>query len=132
MGLLDHVVGAALGGSRGGGPLLDLAMSLIGSNGQGLNHLLGQFASAGLGDVARSWVSTGQNLPVSPDQLVRALGTTQIQDLARQFGIAPDAVAGQLSQLLPQVVDRLTPQGQVPADLPDIGPLDDIVRNFLR
>jgi len=134
VGLLDNVLGAALGGqgNGGGGDLVGLAMKLIGGNSQGLSGLIGQLSSAGLGNVAQSWVGTGQNLPISPDQLSGALGAPQLQQLAQQFGIAPDAVAGQLSRVLPQVVDRLTPQGKIPAALPDLGPLDDILGKFLR
>jgi uncharacterized protein YidB (DUF937 family) len=129
MGLLDDVMGA-VGGQRGGSPLLSLAMQLI--NGGGLNGLLDQFKAGGLGQIADSWVSTGQNLPVSPQQISQVLGAPQLQQLASQFGLSADALPQQLAGLLPQVVDKLTPTGQVPSQLPDLGGLDDLLKSFLR
>lgn len=117
MGLLDSVVGAlgAGGGGGGQGDLLGVVMKLIGQNGGDLAGLVSKFQQGGLGDVVGSWVSTGQNLPVSPDQLSHVLGKDTIGNLAQQLGVSHGDLAGQLSQLLPQVVDKMTPQGQMPA-----------------
>lgn len=150
MGLLDsvlgNVVGAALGGGggaggalggAGGAVLMQVIGSLLGGHaGQGgggtagLGALLQQLQQAGLGEQAQSWVSTGQNLPVSGDQLQAALGGDRIGALAEQTGLAPDALAGQLAQVLPQVVDRLTPGGQLPAD-GATPPLGDVLGGLL-
>lgn len=132
MGLLDDVIGAVGGQAGRGNPLLSLAMQLIGGNGGGLNGLLDQFKAGGLGQIADSWVSTGQNLPISPQQISQVLGAPQLQQLASQFGLSADALPQQLAGLLPQVVDKLTPTGQVPSQLPDLGGLDDLLKNFLR
>lgn len=129
MGLLDSVLGSAMGALQGGGQGAGNAMlmQVIGSllSGQqgggaggglgGLGALLQQLQQAGLGEAAQSWVSTGQNLPVSADQLQAALGGDRIVALAQQVGLDPGDLAGQLAQYLPQVVDRLTPDGQLPA-----------------
>lgn len=107
MGGLGNVLGSALGGAAGVG----------GSSGGGLGGLAGlveQFSRHGMGDVAKSWVGTGQNLPVSPDQLGQVLGGDTIGQLSRQLGMNQGDLLGQLSQVLPQVVDQLTPQGQIP------------------
>lgn len=132
MGLLDSVIGAiGSGGGAGGGgqgELLNAVIGMLGNAngpGGGLAGLVQQFQQGGLGDVVGSWVSTGQNLPVSADQLTQVLGNDTIGQLAQQLGLSNGDVAGQLSQLLPQVVDKLTPNGQLPAGggLGDIGSL---------
>lgn len=126
MGLLDSVVGALAGGSGGQGDLLNAVIGLV-TNPQtgGLAGLLAQLQQGGLGDAVASWVSTGQNLPVSPDQLARALGPETLGAIAQQLGLTHGDTADQLSQLLPQVVDKLTPNGQLAADagMGDLGSL---------
>jgi uncharacterized protein YidB (DUF937 family) len=106
--LEDAVAGAR--GDRG-----DLAQAVIAWLGSGgLAQLTTRFQQAGLGHVMSSWVGTGENLPVSPDQIVGAVGTGQLGVLARQVGLDPRAVAGQLATILPVIIDRLTPAGAVP------------------
>lgn len=102
---LGNVLGSALGGAGGGGG---------GGGLGGLAGLVEQFGRHGMGDVAKSWVGTGQNLPVSADQLGQVLGGDMVGNLSRQLGMNQGDLLGQLSQVLPQVVDRLTPQGQIP------------------
>jgi uncharacterized protein YidB (DUF937 family) len=119
MGLLDSILGSALGGQGAGGgnaALLNAVVSLLGNDSAhgGLGGLVSKFQQSGLGDVVSSWISTGQNLPVSADQLRGALGDDTIGQLARQTGSSHGDILGQLTQLLPQVVDKLTPNGQVP------------------
>ena len=80
----------------------------------GLGGLLDQFNKAGLGDQVKSWVGTGSNLPISADDITRALGHGPLGDFAAKAGISPDAASGQLASILPQLVDKLTPQGQMP------------------
>ncbi|NTV68965.1 MAG: DUF937 domain-containing protein [Azonexaceae bacterium] len=116
MGLLDSVVGALAGGQSGGdNPLLNIVMQLV-NNPQtgGLGGLLQSFQQGGLGDVVKSWVSTGQNLPISAEQIQAVLGGGQLQNIAAQLGVSPDQASGSLADLLPQVVDKLTPNGQLP------------------
>ena len=73
-----------------------------------------QFHDKGLGSLVSSWVSTGQNLPISADQIQHALGSDQVKELAAKAGISPEAASSHLAQLLPMLVDKLTPNGQVP------------------
>ena len=117
-GLINQVLGATQGGAQAGnnavGNLLGGVMQMIQSQPGGLGGLVQQFESSGLGGVAKSWVGTGQNLPISPDQIQQVLGSPQIQQLAQQFGIDPQEVTAQLSQHLPNLVDKLTPNGQLP------------------
>lgn len=113
------VVKAGLGGLSGGSSggqaaALNAVLGLL-NGGGGLSGLVQAFQQQGLGEIVNSWVGTGQNLPVSPDQLHKALGSQQLSQFAAQAGLAPDAAGSALSALLPMLVDRLTPNGQVPA-----------------
>lgn len=135
MGLLDSVLGSVasqvLGGGQGGGQaaLIQAVIGMLmngggqqgGLGGGGLGGLLEQFQRSGLGDAAASWVSTGQNMPISADQLSNVLGSDVLGQLARSAGMDQGTAAGQLSELLPQVVDALTPDGQLPQQGTDLG-----------
>lgn len=121
MGLLDSLAGqvtGALSGNQGGGGLMDVVAGLLnspqGGGASGLNGLIQAFEANGLGNIIGSWVGTGQNLPISAEQLQSVLGNGQLQALAQQFGFSPRDLSGQLAQLLPQVIDKLTPGGNVP------------------
>jgi uncharacterized protein YidB (DUF937 family) len=116
MGLLDSVVGALAGGQSGGSnPLLNIVMQMI-SNPQsgGLGGLVQSFQQGGLGDIMNSWVSNGQNLPISAEQIQAVLGGGKLQDIASQLGVSTEQASGSLAELLPQMVDKLTPNGQIP------------------
>jgi uncharacterized protein YidB (DUF937 family) len=115
MGLLDDLAGKAitsfLGSSQN--PLAHSALEMIQNQPGGLSGLVQQFQQKGLGDVVSSWVSTGQNLPITADQISHVLGSQQVKDLAAKVGISPEQASSQLSALLPTIVDKLTPNGQV-------------------
>jgi uncharacterized protein YidB (DUF937 family) len=114
MGLLDNLAGQILGGGNTQGNLVNAIMGLINSQqAGGLNGLVEQLATKGLGDIVNSWVSTGKNLPITPQQIQQGLGANTISSIASEVGITPEAVTSQLSQLLPQVVDKLTPNGSI-------------------
>jgi uncharacterized protein YidB (DUF937 family) len=117
-GLLGSVLGKALGGGQQGNALVDAAMGLLNNQqgGGGLNGLLEKFKSSGLGDHAASWVGTGQNMPVSGDQVHNALGGDFINQIASKLGVDPSHASGGLAQLLPTLIDKLTPDGAVPQD----------------
>jgi len=120
MGMLDQILGGLTGqldgsqqyGSQQHGSLMDLATSMIQGQG-GLGGVLAKFQSAGLGAQADSWVSTGQNQPVTPSQMSSALGSDSIASMARKFGINPQMATTALAALLPVVIDHLTPKGRV-------------------
>jgi uncharacterized protein YidB (DUF937 family) len=111
-----NTVKSALGGGTGDkqNDLMATVMNLIGGKSGGLEGLISQFTSKGLGDVIGSWVSTGKNQAIAPDQIQSVLGSDQINNIASKLGMDTDAVKSQLSNLLPQVVDKLTPDGKVP------------------
>ena len=88
----------------------------------GLGGLLDKLQKSGLGDATNSWVGSGQNKPVSPGQLGPALGPDIIKTLAQRSGLSEEEITKQLSQILPGVVDKLTPRGRLPtmAELSDL------------
>ena len=116
MGLLDQMAGALAGGQSGGnGALLETVLKLVNDPRHGgLEGLVQAFQKGGLGEIVNSWVSTGQNLPVSPEQVQSALGDSSMQAIAAQLGVSPEQASGSLADLLPQLVDQLTPNGQLP------------------
>ena len=83
-------------------------------NENGLGDVLQRFQAAGLGNAANSWVGTGTNQPIDPQDLHRALGDEQVQSLARQSGMSTGQLLPLLAQYLPMIVDRMTPNGQLP------------------
>jgi uncharacterized protein YidB (DUF937 family) len=82
-----------------------------------MENLLAAFKSGGLGNILQSWVGTGQNLPISADQVRSVLGEGKVAELAKGAGIGESDAAQALSGLLPQVIDKLTPDGNVPSQL---------------
>ncbi len=114
MGLLDNIAQQVLGG----GTQNNLASAVMGmlNNPQagGLAGLVQQFAGKGLGDVINSWVSTGQNLPITPEQIQQGLGNDTIRQLAAKAGLSAEQVSSHLSELLPNIIDKLTPDGKIP------------------
>jgi len=115
MGILD-TVGGLLGGSPAASGLAAQVLALLNGSGnqEGLSKLVEQFRTAGFGDIVSSWIGTGANLPVSPDQLTAVLGRAKLTEMASGAGIPLDQVAGKLSELLPGIVDALTPEGRLP------------------
>lgn len=118
MGLMD-IAGSLLGGQNQGGGLLNVIMGLVNEQG-GLPGLISQLQRSGLGDQAKSWVGTGENLPLSPEQLQSFLGSGKLQALASQLGMEPGQAAGSLADLLPKAVDRMTPTGELPSEGQDL------------
>ena len=118
MGLLDQVVGAALGGAGKSGGGLDaiLLQQLIGmlSKPGALNNLMASFQQQGLGNILQSWLGSGQNLPISPSQVQQVLGDGMLSSLAKSAGVGVPETASALSSLLPKVVDGISPGGKAP------------------
>ena len=138
MGLLD-IVGGMLGGqSTPGGAggsqaaLLNMIIRMLADNGQGggLAGLVDKFQSAGMGQQMNSWIGTGQNLPVSPEQLQGVFGADQMSQMAEKMGLSTGDLGAQLSQMLPQVVDRATPSGRLPEG--GLGDLGSLLEGLLR
>jgi uncharacterized protein YidB (DUF937 family) len=88
--------------------LLPHVLEMFGQGG-GLNSLVRSFEESGLGNIVNSWISSGQNMPISPGQVESGLGSETISQLAERCGLPAEAVTSQLSQMLPALVDSLTP-----------------------
>jgi uncharacterized protein YidB (DUF937 family) len=133
---LGDILGQMMGGGQrggGGGGLGDILGQVLGGgggSGGGLGGLLRQFESAGLADQARSWVSPGQNQSLSPDALGRVFGADGLAAIARQAGLSERETTAGLAQLLPEIIDRATPQGQVPDEDQLAGTLQDLMRRL--
>jgi uncharacterized protein YidB (DUF937 family) len=116
MGLMD-LVGGLMGGGNAqpqGNPMLNAVIGLIQNHPGGIQGLLGQFQQQGLGDQVASWISTGQNQEIGADHVQQAMGTAPIAGLAQQLGIGQGEAASGLAQFLPLIIDKLSPQGQMP------------------
>ena len=108
MGLLDGVLGGAVGAE-----MALVVNGLIEKHG-GLGGMIEQLRTQGLGDAVKSWVSTGPNMPIAPDQVHQAFGPDTINQLAAKLGMTPAELSAKLATALPQIVDKMTPAGVVP------------------
>lgn len=117
MGLLDTVMGAlqGAGNQTAASPGLSAGLGELLGGSSGLTDLVQKFEQGGLGSTISSWISTGHNLPISAEQLQQVLGNDAVAQLAQKMGLDPAQATAQLSKILPQVVDKLTPSGQVPS-----------------
>lgn len=118
MGLFDSIAGQVLGqmGQGGGGQagMMDAIGGLL-NNPKigGLQGLVQLFQEKGLGNLIASWIGTGQNLPISAEQLQSVLGSDQLRAIAQQLGFSPEQAASGLAGLLPEVINKLTPGGSI-------------------
>jgi uncharacterized protein YidB (DUF937 family) len=119
MGLFDSALGAVsnqLQSQVASGNLTQVLGKLLANNGElgGLPGMMDKFNQAGLGNVLNSWIGTGSNLPISGDQLASTLGPDTLDKLAGQVGLDGSQLSDQLAQMLPGLVDKLTPHGTAP------------------
>jgi len=135
MGLLDAILGGMMGGrpggsmdstgaapgmpGGGGGALLQMLLQMLQQNG-GLGQILGRMQQSGYGQQAQSWIGTGQNLPIDPAALQEIFGHGQLGQIAQQLGISHEEASTGVAQMLPQVVDRMSPDGQLPDNHSDL------------
>ena len=130
MSLLGDLAGKAVSSMMGSStnPTVHSVFEMIQNHPGGLDGLIQSFQQKGLGDVVSSWVSTGQNLPVSADQITHVLGSDAVKNMAAKAGISPDQMGAQLSTILPGLIDKLTPNGHTS----DAGGLLSAAMNALR
>lgn len=124
---LGQAVGGMLGGSSNQNPLMQALTGLLGQNSPvgGLAGLVQTLQKNGLGEIVNSWVGTGKNLPVTPQQIQQGIGGDLLKQLAAKAGISTEAAGTQLAGLLPDLVDKLTPTGKIEA-----GGLDQLLKMF--
>jgi uncharacterized protein YidB (DUF937 family) len=108
MGLFDGLVGGIVGAG-----MASVVNNLLEQQG-GVQGLINKFQQQGLSETVNSWVSTGPNKPISPDEVHRALGPDLLQQLSAKSGLSVQDLAQKLSTILPQAVDTMTPNGRVP------------------
>jgi len=108
VGLLDALIGGAVGAE-----MITVVNQLIEKHG-GLPGIVSQLQQQGLGPTVNSWIGSGPNQPISADQVHQAFGPDMIRELAARTGMNPQELAQKLSQVLPQVIDHMTPAGSVP------------------
>jgi len=116
------MMGGMMGGgqqTQGGSPIVQMALQLLQQNG-GIEGLLAKFQQAGMGQQAQSWIGTGQNMPLPADALSQIFGQGQLGQIAQQLGMSHQDAASGLSQVLPRIVDEMTPQGQIPDNHNDL------------
>ena len=123
MGLFDSIVGqvgAALSSGQSQGNqngMMDVISHLLSDpETGGLQGLLKSFQDKGLGDIAASWVGTGQNQPITAAQIQQVIGSDRLASISQRFGLSPDTVAAGLAEMLPHVIDHLSPNGQLSAN----------------
>jgi len=117
MGLLDNLENEAIGKVMGStsNPMVSTLLQMIQNQPGGLQGLVQSFHDKGLGGLVSSWVGSGQNMPITADQIHQVLGSDQVKALAARAGISPDQAGSAIAQLLPGIVDKLTPNGEIPA-----------------
>lgn len=108
MGLFDGVLGGLMGAG-----LTQMLAKYIEQHG-GLQELANRFQQQGLGEVVQSWIGSGANLPVSAAQITQIIGQDQLSQLAAKFSVEPQRLAQKLAELLPETVNRMTPDGVIP------------------
>ena len=108
MGMLDGLLGGIVGAS-----MVSVVNGIIEKHG-GVQGVVSEFERNGFGATVKSWVGTGPNQPISPDDVHKALGPDLLQQLSAKSGLSVQELAQKLSQVLPQAVDRLTPDGTIP------------------
>jgi uncharacterized protein YidB (DUF937 family) len=119
MSLFEDLAKDVIGAVGGGESHANMVQAVTGMlNGQGSGGLAGMaqmFEQKGLGDLMSSWVSNGPNPAATPDQMHQVFGSAKIAELAQQAGMSPQQAASTLAAVLPTLIDRLTPNGQLPA-----------------
>ena len=118
MGFFDDLVGKVTGaikGPEGQGGLVEGVLGLLTNRETGgLDGLMQSFNQQGLGDIISSWVGTGNNAPITSEQVQEVLGSDVIRQLAEKSGVSIDAAKAQLAELLPSLIDKVTPDGKIP------------------
>jgi uncharacterized protein YidB (DUF937 family) len=132
MGMLDNLENAASGNTAAGSsnPLASSILHMIQNQPGGLQGLVQTFHDKGMGGLVSSWVSSGPNPPISADQIHQVLGSDQVKALAAKAGINPDVASSAIAQLLPTLVDKLTPNGAVPDHSNVLEMATNMLKNF--
>jgi uncharacterized protein YidB (DUF937 family) len=107
MGILDGVIGGLV--SAGVTALINNVLE----QNDGVRGLVQKFEQSGLGQIAQSWVSKGTNMDITPEEIAGVLGGSKIEELASKIGISTDELSQKLAEILPEAIDKLTPNGEI-------------------
>lgn len=123
---------AGFGRQQGGGGLGDILGQVLGgaAAGGGLGALIAQMGRAGFGEQAKSWIGTGENQALPSGALEQIFGAGGLAEIARQAGLTQDEASQGLARLMPEVVDRMTPRGEVPRDEDLLASVEDLARRL--
>ena len=110
--------------------LIQMAQKLMEDQG-GLQGLVSSFQQNGLSDTVASWIGTGNNLGVSPEQIQQVFGHEKIANLASNFGVDPQQASSQIAEFLPTVIDKISPNGKLPESF-DLSSLTSIAGSFFK
>ncbi len=132
MGLLDSLENQGLGNVLGGSsnPLASGLLQMIQNQPGGLQGMVQSFHDKGMGALVSSWVGSEANCPITADQIHQVLGSDQVQALAAKAGINPDVAGHAIAQLLPGLVNQLTPNGSVPDHSNFLAMASSMLQNF--
>ena len=115
--VLEQALKSLTNGPHGG--IVQAVLTVVQKNGgaQGITTLVQNFEKNGLGEIVQSWLSTGQNMPVTDQQIQQGLGDAHVQQIAQAANIAPSDASAQLAKILPQIIDKLSPNGQLDTNM---------------
>lgn len=116
MGFLDKIISVAneVGAKNGNPDLVGGVIDVL--KNKGVGGIVNDLKTKGLGELAESWVGTGENKLISPDQIKQVLGSDKLQQLAQKAGVSEENASRFLGQVLPGIIDKLTPQGKLPEE----------------
>lgn len=129
MGFLDTALGSLLSATSGPAqqaPIAQALGTLLQQHG-GIGGLVNQLSQGGLAGQVGSWIGTGQNQSVTGVEIAQALGSGSIGHIAQQLGINPQEAGNLLAQLVPHLIDHMTPGGQLPANAGQVPQSDVLV-----
>ena len=127
MSFIDDIANRMFGSRGSGDSTVSAVLQMLNNQPGGLTGIVQTFHEKGLGGIVSTWVGTGANESISAEQIQNALGEDRIKQFAAKAGIPPDVASAKLAEYLPKVVDRLTPNGQVPT-----GNLMDLAKSLLK
>jgi len=123
MAILDDLktaVDSALGADSTHRGMIDHAIDMVKNHPGGLQGLCNDFKAKGLGDAVNSWIAQGKNMTITPQQIQSVMGNEKVKAMAAKAGVTPDQASSALSAVLPHIVDKLCPNGQLPAGASDL------------
>ena len=119
--LAGQALSGALSGSGGGhSGMMGAALEMLNNHPGGIGGLAQSFEQNGLGGIVQSWIGSGENAPVTAGQIESVLGSDAVKSFAEKAGVSQEAASGHLAEMLPSLIDKLTHNGEAPAEGTDL------------